>query len=395
MELYTLDGLLRRTEIVEGYESFVWAERYSDLGDIQIVAPSTQQNRNLLASGTLLGLSESRRVMKVETINDEDSEGSKKLKVTGSEISTILKDRVSAAETPGIKPGTWSMTDTPGNVIRNLFNYVCRGGVIDATDKLPLLASGSLYPAGSIPEDPTIYTIERPYGRLYDDMKEIADVWDLGFRMYKGDDDGNLYFDVYKGNDRTSSQQVRPAVIFSPDLDSLQNTSELTSVANSKNVAKAYNKHMTAIVYSGEASVTTSGFDKRTLFVDGSGVKNAEKDKGTLTADETTQMLADLTALGKQELAKNRSISAFDGEITQLSPYKYNSHYMLGDLVEMRNSAGLTNQMLVTEQIFAADETGEKAYPTLTMKLFITPGSWLAWENTQTWANAPGTWSTS
>src|SRR5690606_8710224 len=86
MELYTLDGLLRRTEIIEGYESFLWTDRYAGIGDFQIIVGSTQQNRNLLASGTLLGLSESKTVMKVETIIDkEDDEGRKLLTITGRE----------------------------------------------------------------------------------------------------------------------------------------------------------------------------------------------------------------------------------------------------------------------------------------------------------------------
>lgn len=394
MELYTLDGLLRRTELIEGYESFIWAERYTDIGNLQIVTPSTQQHRNLLSNGTFVGLSESRRVMKIETISDSEAEdGTKKLTVTGKEITNILNDRTASTGLLGVKNGTWTNTNKPSNVMRYLFDWVCRNGNSNITDKLPLLVAGSLYSAGNLPEDTAVYTIERETGPLFDAIKEIADVWDLGFRLYKGDDDGKLYFDVYKGNNRTSGQTIKPAVIFSPDLDSLQGISELTSVATSKNVAEVINEHAKVTVYSDLANATTSGFDKRVLFVNGSDAINADKD--VRTTAENTAMLADMTQKGKEELAKHRAISAFDGEITQLSPYKYNRDYEMGDLVEMRNTDGLTNQMLVTEQIFAADETGEKAYPTLTMKLFVTPGSWLAWENTQVWADAPGEWATS
>lgn len=465
MELYTLDGLFRRTEMVEGYESFIWAERFADTGDLQIITPSTQQFRNLLASGTMLGMSESRRVMKVKTIEDTVSEeGIKQLKVTASEIIDITKERVALTGTSGEGPATWQATGKPSDIIRTLFDYVCRNGLSAPGDQLPLLVAGSLYPAGNIPEEETVYIAEREIGPLYNSIKEFADVWDLGFRLYKGDDDGKLYFEPYTGNDRTTSQTILPAVIFSPDLDSLQNVSELTSVANSKNVAQVINEYYTVTVFAQGASESTSGFDKRVLHVDATsigytprdivipddqqkainkaaGLKEAledirvilqklsqkrrleEADQTTLTAwlgtmvptyltsgdvtfinaavtasmalneAETDAMLAAMLQLGTDELAKNRSISAFDGEITQLSPYKYRRDYDLGDLVEMRNASGLTNQMLVTEQIFTADATGERAYPTLTIKLFITPGSWLAWENTQVWQDAPGTWS--
>jgi len=466
MELYTLDGLLRRTELVEGFESYIWTERYSDLGELQIVAPSSQQFRNLLPSGTFLGLSESRRVMQIETVEDVESEdGTKKLKFTATEITNIFKDRIAMTGIAGTEVNTWRKTATPRGIIEALFDYVCRFGTSDAGDELPLLVSGSLYAAGNLPEDTDTYTVERPTGPLFDAIKEIADVWDLGFRMYKGDDDGTLYFDVYKGNDRTTNQSTLNAVIFSEELDSLQSVSELTSVAKSKNVAFVKNDYYTVVVYGAGASATTSGFAKRTLNVDASDIRyfertntipsdseiainkaiglkealTAQKDalqklldkvrfdageaavitafttdmvtatlltsgektlidaevtaSTALEATEYTNMVNALVQRGEEELAKHRSISAFDGEITQLSPYKYNRDYQMGDLVEMRNGSGLTNQMLVTEQIFVSDEAGERAYPTLTIKLFITPGSWLAWENTQVWLDAPGTWS--
>lgn len=466
MELYTLDGLLRRTEIIEGYESFIWTERYSDIGECEIITPSTQQYRNLLASGTFLALSESKRVMKIETIeNTQDSDGARKLKVTAKEITNILNDRVAKTSAVGSKPKTWKATGKPSDILRTLFDYTCRDAVEDPTDKLPLLVTGSLYSTGNLSENTTNYTVERDKSPLFEAIKELADVWDLGFRLYKGDDTGKLYFDVYKGNDRTSSQQLLPAVIFSPDLDSLQNVSELTSVAKSKNVARVICEMAELDVYTTTSSNTTAGFDKRVLYVNamdvkypdrtyeltseqqtaiknGSGLKTAlpvhvdalnklsrklrlnttdlswiqdlisntassewsNTDKGYVNEaisvstnynpTEDTWLTATLTQRGNEALAKNRSISAFDGEITQLSPYKYNRDYSMGDLVEMRNSDGLTNQMLVTEQIFTADGTGERAYPTLTIKLFITPGSWLAWENTQVWANATATWAT-
>jgi len=468
MELYTLDGLLRRTELVEGFESYIWTERYSDLGEIQIVTPSTTQFRNLLVSGTYLGHSESKRIMSIETLDDsKGADGIKRLTATGREISTILKDRVAATGKNGVEKGTWTATGKPSNVIRALFDYVCRAGTSAAGDALPLMTAGSLYPAGNIPEEATVYIIEKETSSLWDAVKELADVWDLGIRMYRGPDTGKLYFDVYKGNDRTGAQTTLAPVIFSEDLDSLQGVSELTSIATSKNVALVENDYRKITVYSDGASVNTVGFAKRVLYVRANDINypartnvlsddqekalnkaialkeaadfrkkamqsiinktrfepgqatvvyafsSAALTAALITAEERTAidsavaasvsfesaefsvMTEALTQRGMEELAKNRSISAFDGEVTQLSPYKYNQHYDMGDLVEMRNSTGLANQMLVTEQIFTADGSGERAYPTLTIKLFITPGSWLAWENSQVWLDAPGTWSTS
>jgi hypothetical protein len=106
---------------------------------------------------------------------------------------------------------------------------------------------------------------------------------------------------------------------------------------------------------------------------------------------EDAYILPLLQQRGKDELAKNRSIQAFDGELPSNSPYKYEIDYQLGDLLEMRNTDGVSNQMRVTEQIFVSDSQGERAYPTLTIDQFVTPGSWLTYYN-ETWATAEGYW---
>lgn len=95
---------------------------------------------------------------------------------------------------------------------------------------------------------------------------------------------------------------------------------------------------------------------------------------------------------GRDELAKNRAVQAFDGELPSNSPYPYEISYQLGDLIEMRNDDGITNQMRVTEQIFVSDAQGERSYPTLAIDRFITPGSWFAWDYNQTWSTADGEW---
>ena len=74
------------------------------------------------------------------------------------------------------------------------------------------------------------------------------------------------------------------------------------------------------------------------------------------------------------------------------SPYPYEIAYQLGYLIEMRNIDGITNQMRVQEQIFVSDAAGERAYPTLAIDRFITPGSWFAWDFNQVWQDTDGTW---
>jgi hypothetical protein len=146
------------------------------------------------------------------------------------------------------------------------------------------------------------------------------------------------------------------------------------SISKTKNVAYVIAKNGSEVVYGNGADATTSGSDRRVLLVKADDVDEAAG----------PALTAILQKKGADELAKSRSISAFDGEIRQFGDTIYGVHYGLGDLVEMKNTDGATNNMRVTEQIFVSDHEGERSYPTLSLELYITPGSWLA-EGNETW----------
>jgi hypothetical protein len=376
MEVYILDDFLRRKSVIDLYESCIWTDRYAAKGDFELVVPSLNQHRRLLVPGTQLALTDSDRIMTVETADIKtDSEGRTLLTATGSSLEQMLEDRVA---TDGVSQmtegGKWIVSGTPGDACRQIFDLICRQGILHPGDIIPFIQSGVLYPAGSIAETSTPFNFEVPMSSVYKAVKDICDMYDLGFRLVRDGDKSKLYFEIYTGDDRTTQQSVRTPVIFSPEMDNLQNVSEMTSIAGSKNMAYVFGKTTTLIVYTETTNQDTSGFDRRVLHVDATDI------------DETDPVILDALLLqrGQEELAAHRPLAAFDGEINQYSKYRYMTHYRLGDLVEMRNSDGATNHMRVTEQIFVSDAQGDRSYPTLSMNRFITPGSWDSWGN-ETW----------
>lgn len=463
MELYILDSLLRRTAVIDRFESMIWTERYSAWGDFELVIFSTRESRSLLQVGTRLAMSDSYRVMTCEFIeNAIDSEGRQLLTVKGRSLEALLDDRTARNTFADLETTPkWVLTGTPGAIARQIFNEICRTNVNFADDEIPFLQSGSIFPASNIPEPADVITIELSLSSVYTAIKELCDSYDLGFRLVRNFDESELFFDIYSGSDRTTLQNVLAPVVFSPDLDNLTNTSEITSISTYKNVAYVFHSFWVQVVTADGVSVEVEGFERRVMHVDATDIEVPERaitlttaqtdainaaqafesnDKegkaalqkltdnkrllatdpekinifmwsvpltsaqrseisGALAASieynttENNHMNPLLIQRGKEELAKNRSLSAFDGELSQHSNYKYNTGYNLGDLVEMRNSDGVTNQMRVTEQIFVSDSEGERAYPTLTVDRFITPGSWFAWDYNQVWADADGTWS--
>jgi len=385
MELYILDSLLRRERVVDRFESLIWTERYADVGEFELVVHSTPENRTMFVSGVQLAMNRSYRVMTVETIESKtDSEGRALLTVKGVSLEAILDQRVVKKTMSSITTEPkWTLTGKPADVARQMFDHVCRSGNLNIGDKIPFLMPGTIFPEHSIPEPFDSITWDQEPDSLLSAVKKICEMYDLGFRLVRNFDASQLYFDIYTGSDRTSSQNTLNPVIFSPELDNLQNTTELTTIEESKNVAYVFSSQGFVIVYGDMVDPEVEGFERRVMMVNADDLEN----NADGTAPTAAQITAYLTQRGREELNQKRSWSAFDGELNQNSAYKYEIDYFLGDLVDMRNVDGVVNKMRVTEQIFVCDREGERAYPTLAIKLFVTPGSWMSWNNNRVWAD--------
>ena len=383
MDLYILDSLYRRDQLVDDYESLIWAERYSAYGDFELRTQSTLRNRNRFTVGTRLAIPGSHRVMTVETFEDTtDQDGRTVLILKGRSIESVLEDRV-ARDVLGDLTSTpkWILQGLPADLARKIFHDICMVGILDPADVIPMVVEGNvLFPDDTIPEpsEEVIYEIDPM--TVYKAIKDICDLYDLGFRLVRNQDRSQLYWDVYTGSDRTSTQSVLPAVIFSPSLDNLQNTNELTSIATYKNVAYVFSPVGYEIVYLPDVDPTTTGFERRVLMVKADDI----------TDEDPFSASAKMVQRGIEELSRHRRFSAFDGEISQISNYQYGRDYNLGDLVEYQNATGAINVMRVTEQIFASDQSGARSYPTLSMNTFITPGSWASWDDQQVWMDVDG-----
>lgn len=368
MELYVLDSLLRRIEVVDKFESLIWTERWNRFGDFELDIFSTRQAREQFKPGNKLAMNLSHRVMQVKTAEDAvDDEGKATLKVKGYSLEKYFEDRVAKDTMSNLTAEPkWVITDQPADIMRTMFDDICRTGNLNAGDVIPFLQPGTFLPVPTIPEPATAITWQQEIDNLYNALTGLADLYDLGFRLVRNYDTSQLYFDVYTGDDRTTSQSVFPPVIFAPDFDNLQNTSELSSIDGAKDVAYVFSDVGWAMVYPvGVDPALATGFDRHVLLVNASDV-NAD----------TINIAGALEQAGREALAQNRALSAFDGELNQNSQYVYGRDYNLGDLVELRNKDGIIRDRRVSEQIFVHDTQGERSYPTLMANDFVLAGTW-------------------
>jgi hypothetical protein len=363
MDLYILDDLIRRIDVVDRFESLIWTERYAAFGDFELHIQSTWTNRNRFKNGKWLAVNESQRVMMIETVEDgEDSEGRSMLKVTGRSLEAILEDRVARHSFVSLTASPrWALLGTPGYLGRAIVKSICVDGLLNTQDiiqylKVPLTQEDSLLPVDTIPEPSTAVRMELEPMSLYAALKLILDEYDLGFCILRNQDKSELYFEVYSGSDRTSAQSSISPMIFSPELNNLVNSKELKSVASYKNTAYVLSPSGSTIVYTNDGSGHT-GVDRHILMVKVDEVRQNDSENW-MTVEQILQRR------GREALTEHRKISAFDGEIAH-SGYKYGVDYRLGDLVELRKYDDASTSMRVTEQIFVSDSQGDRSYPTL------------------------------
>lgn len=383
MELYILGSDYIREQIVEDYESFIWTERFNTVGDFQLVMRSTPANRRRFAIGTPLNHSESHRIMIVESVNDTvDEEGKATLTFSGESIESIFRSRLARASLSDLTTSPkWIITGYPFDIATLVVDSVIFDGNVVPEDVIDLFweTPGWMFPEDTIPQPTDIIVHEIDPQDLYSALVTLCSAWNIGFRLYREWEFGTpLTFGFYMGVDRTTLQTDYPAVVFSPTLDNMNNTTEFSTAKNYRNVAYVISPVGAEVVYALDVDPGVTGYERKVLFVRADDIQDVDP------GDATDRMIQ----RGLEELAKWKSFSGFDGELNQNSAYRYGggSHlnpfdegikiYNLGDLVELQSASGNKSIMQVTEQIFISDAQGKRRYPTLTTKSLIVPGSW-------------------
>lgn len=402
MDIFILDALLRPIDVVDQYISFIWTERWSTFGDFQIDTLATPNNKRRFVVDTKLSISQSKRVMIVESVQEKDDVANGNvLTVKGRCLNSLLDKRVAASidSFTDLIEVSWDTVGwTPKELLELYFFSICYDGNLSPGDIIPYLqpqGTTSLYPTENISDPwPSDFAWSTKPESLYKAFQDIISAYDVGFRFYKSPTDSKLYFESMMGCDRTTQQSLYTPVIFAYDMVNLIDTTNLVDVTNYYNAVQVvyfYNDGtsdttLSVLVKSSDLDFSAGGFDQRMKYLE-----VTQLPEGMVLAD----VPAYLTKLGQEELGRSQSVNVYDGEIAKDSTFLYERDYNLGDIVEVRGTDGGTAYMRVVEQIFSSDSTGESVYPSLITKSFINPGTWASWKYNVEWSAVGSTeyWS--
>ncbi len=376
MEPFTLTRGFLRQDIIDGFLSIIWTERYYGDSEVELVVPATADMIRKLPAGTFLGIDGSDEVMILESVNIEEGQ----LKLKGISLLSWLNNRfirVSASH----EDRYWNLGSYPaGQILASIIYHTCIvGGAycsVGSAIGIPNPEQFAIPGLGLKAYDTSgVYiTVGIPYGPVYDAMREIATTYEVGIQITlesATDTSYSLGFRSYRGLDRTSSQTLYPPVRFSPTMDSFTNIKEVQSIAALKTLVYSFAPGLNPA--EGDPDLRTTpgvsalsgpqytGFDLRTLLVFADDITTDQ------VAGNPATVVSILNSRAHDALTDHRFEKAIDGEIVPTNQFKYGVHYNLGDIIEVQGNTDVIQNSRVTEYIRAQDKAGEKAYPTVAM----------------------------
>lgn len=374
------------TDLLEGYFSMIWTERFRDPGEFELKVNQyiSSWMYSYLPLGQFISHRDTDEVMQVETHSiDYDSDGKPELTITGRSLTMWPEQRLIEGvyqkkkqmqknytplraasvllwDTFVNSSGTSVLDDQSGgrSTYDNLPQVAITSGVRGSSgvSKPRFLATGPMYPEVYkflVNGDVGIRTM-RPTG-ISGNVVSVTSDGTISFtstpNMQK------LRFEIYDGLDRTLSQSVLPAVVFSASLGHLIRPKYLFSIKDWKTQASVDSNVGGADSFRG--GVGHVGYDERQIYVDAGSIEDSA------TSTELNNFIINLSDYGDTALHQHRKTRVVDTDISTDVPYAYKRDYWLGDLVTIYGDYSVEQDMLVMEHIRIEDKDGDRAYPTL------------------------------
>lgn len=387
MEGWILNKKFQSECILDGFESFIWTDRYCEPGDFEIYMPIEKAPMEYIVRGNYVWLKDSDRLMIIEDIEiTTDVEAGPHITITGRTLEALLDCRVIDAHY--ILEG-----DIQNAISKMLFTYAI--SPIDTERRVPFLQF-------RYNDDPRISKITL-YGdyfgyELLDFITDVCKANDLGFKITYDEQELDYFvFEVYYGENRSYDQEKHPWVVFSPNYENLLDSNYYESIRNFRTFAivagDADNEYGQEIIRV-NARPELIELDRREMFVDASDIDLPSDDvdedairssfagiegvtestiANAIASAKRQEYLKNLPVYqeqlrqrGYEELAKMSIEESFEGEIEATRQYIYGRDFFIGDIVQIRDEYGKEASSRITEVIRSHDVSGEKITPTFT-----------------------------
>lgn len=393
--IYILDRDFETVGLVDQYYSLIWTHRFRGEGEFELELPPDPINRVLLQLGRYVqDPGDTSVLMIIERLEiDSDMEDGAKLKVKGRSLESILRYHICQV----VHTGEEKVNQF------NLVYTILLENLVNATNEAQKLPGFDVLEKDISPPKPDVeleQAREIDGNNIYELINEIAEYYDVGWRVKPNYQTKKMIFEFYDGIDRSYAQTLYPWVVFSPSYDNLISTNYYISNESYFNVAYVKSpasgtweeneqgeisplaeetgggggggsetkypiRHIRdqfyMAVYNGETE--PSGLDRRAMFLDLSSDFSWEiEDTEKLYTVEQMRDLLRTRAL--TELSEKKQTEAFDGEVETLRQYQYGVDFGIGDICQIKNEFGVERAIRVSEVVQSMDGNGYSLVPT-------------------------------
>lgn len=328
IEIRIYNPALELKGIIDEFSSLLWIRRYQSPGEFELKTPYAAESKSLLVPGNILQRYDGAEVMEaavIERLNmNEDT-----ITVKGRFLESYLDRRL-------IKDTTYYYGKAETSMRKIISNMV----------EIPLLQLGAEQGLSERLE------YQATYKPVLNIIQKVCKRTTLGFRIRPDFSARTLFFEVYKGEDRTSSTAAK--VIFSEKYDNLFN--------------EEYNYDGTD--YKSKAYVSQLIDDIRTVYTVGGGTGldlyevhvSTQVDTNGRTAAEIKESME---SQGEKALSSRTVNESFSFSTDANSPFTYRKDYDIGDLVHVKHIAwGIDLALRITEIEEAFENGGREIYLT-------------------------------
>lgn len=253
MEVISLNTNKQKVAVIDSYKSFIWNDRYEDLGDFELYIPASAVDTLAnIHQDYYIQCSESDRTMIVEKVNYKtDLENGNFVIISGRSLESILQRRIVWNDDGSITQVTLTKILDPKDdsedsgsqfFVWQAIEYLLKLYIIDpeivdnkAWRKIPNFEF-------EVPNDPEIaLKMMSPCSyqgdNLYDVIKSICESYEFSFKITMDSETKKFVFSLYKGVSHLASQTENPYVCFSTDFDNLTSSDSSLDMSTYKNMA--------------------------------------------------------------------------------------------------------------------------------------------------------------
>lgn len=336
--IYIYDREFNCMNVCDAYTSLIWRKKYYEVGNFEVYIPIGNDDYSWIKKDMLIRKEQDNTFGVIEYIKiQNDSNGVETITIKGNLVDIYLAKRI-----------IWGTYNFNNKNIEEVINILFTSQVSNPSDAKRKIDNYLFKTNNTFTEK---INMQVSYDNLLETIQDICSINEVGFRTAFNFEENKLYLELYKGLDKSITQENNDYIIFSKEFDNVLNQEYVLDIRNYKNTAlvagegEGANRKLITV-----GDIAENGLDRNEIFIDARDLK-----QGDNTESEYINILTDR---GKLKLSENSSVESFDSTININSNLVYKVDYDLGDKVSfVDNRFGI----VVNKRIVEIEEVYENS----------------------------------